>query len=53
MQVMKRGFSLIETQQHKMVKSVEEVAINETLQIRLSDGIIKATVTDKEMASNE
>lgn len=47
LKVMSRGYSFV-TQKNKILKSVENVEINENLQIHLTDGKIKATIQEIE-----
>jgi len=47
--IMKRGYSIASDSAGKVIKSVEDIDIDETFDIRLSDGKIKATVNSKIM----
>lgn len=44
---LKRGYSILE-KDHKMVRSVNDVTVGDTIEVTLSDGKIKAAVSEKE-----
>jgi len=48
LKIMDRGYSLAYSDDGKLLKSTEQVQINETVRIKLSDGTLTCSVTDKE-----
>lgn len=48
LKVMSRGYSLLYQEEGGLVRSVEEVEIGETVQVRLADGRVHCTVKSKE-----
>lgn len=46
--ILSRGYSYVESDL-KVIKSIDEVELNQALEIKLNDGIIKAKVTGKEI----
>ncbi len=45
---MLRGFSMVTTNSNKVVKSTKNINIGDNLNIRVTDGIIQATIVNKE-----
>lgn len=48
LRIMDRGYSLAYSDDGKLLKSTKQVQINETVRIKLSDGTLTCSVTDKE-----
>jgi exodeoxyribonuclease VII large subunit len=48
LKILSRGYSVLEGSQHQLVRSLKDVTLNESLTIRISDGHLKAVVTQKE-----
>lgn len=48
LKIMDRGYSLAYSDDGKLLKSTKQVQINETVRIKLSDGTLMCSVTDKE-----
>lgn len=46
---LKRGYSLVTTVEDKVIKSVEEVQVGDEVVITISDGSLKAKVSEKEL----
>jgi exodeoxyribonuclease VII large subunit len=44
LKIMERGYSLAYTQEHQLIKSVQQVKQNETVQIQLTDGSLQCKV---------
>lgn len=53
LKVLTRGYSMAQTEQGKVLRSVRQVEIGERIHISLSDGSLRATVMQKEETSNE
>ena len=53
LKVLTRGYSMVQTEQGKVLRSVRQVEIGERIHISLSDGSLRATVMQKEETSNE
>ena len=53
LKVLTRGYSMAQTEQGKVLRSVRQVEIGERIYISLSDGSLRATVMQKEETSNE
>ena len=53
LKVLTRGYSIAQTEQGKVLRSVRQVEIGERIYISLSDGSLRATVMQKEETSNE
>ncbi len=49
---LKRGYSIVETSDGAVIKSVKNININQDVKIKLSDGIIKSKVISKEQENN-
>ncbi len=47
LKVLTRGYSMAQTQQGKVIRSVHQVELGERIQISVSDGTLSATVMDK------
>lgn len=47
--VLKRGYSIAQTEAGEVVKSLAQVSVNDTLQVLLSDGQLKAVVKEKHL----
>lgn len=48
LKVMSRGYSLLYQEGGKLVRSVEDTAVGETVQVLLADGSLDCTVINKE-----
>ena len=48
LKIMDRGYSLVYSDDGELLKSAKQVKINETVRIKLSDGTLMCSVTDKE-----
>ncbi|MGB9813862.1 MAG: exodeoxyribonuclease VII large subunit [Thermovenabulum sp.] len=46
--VLKRGYSICQNEDNKIIKTIEDAYINQTIKIMLSDGIIRCSVNSKE-----
>ena len=53
LKVLTRGYSMAQTQQGEVLKSVSQVELGEKIKVRLNDGQLYATVMEKEEARNE
>lgn len=48
LKVLTRGYSMVQTERGEVVRSVSQVSLGERIRVRLSDGILSATVMKKE-----
>lgn len=48
LKVLKRGYSMAQTEKGEVIRSVRQVELGQRIQIRLSDGSLSATVMNKE-----
>ena len=53
LKVLTRGYAMAQTEQGKVLRSIQQVALGERIYISLSDGSLGATVMQKEEKSNE
>jgi exodeoxyribonuclease VII large subunit len=49
---LQRGYALVRSE-GELVKSIAQLEVGQTMEITLSDGVVTATITDKEQTDEE